>query len=221
VWTERLQISQASSSFWPFLTALAISFRAGVSEEIFFRLFGINWGEKLFKNVLVACVVTSLIWGFGHTHYPIFPAWFRGLEVTCLGLLLSFFYLRHGILPVVVGHYLFDAFWGCAGFLLGKSQPFDFWTCALVVGLPFLLGIICFVANKPNIEKPNVLVLKKTQLFNRDVLISFLSDPKNVQGKTTDQLRKDLCDNGWDGVVVDEALRLTEKQDCKRNKLSL
>ncbi len=211
VWTERFQVAQASSSLWPFLTVLAISFRAGVSEEIFFRLFGISWGEKILKNVFIACFLTSIVWGFGHTHYPIFPAWFRGLEVACLGLLLSFFYLRYGIIPVIVGHFLFDAFWGCAGFLLGKAQAFDFYTCLLVLGLPLLLGLISFVANRPDIEKTHGVILGKIQIFNLNILKYFLADPQNRAGKTADDLRQDLIRHGWDGVVVDEALKLTAK----------
>jgi membrane protease YdiL (CAAX protease family) len=213
VWTERLQIAQASSSFWPFLTALVISFRAGISEEIFFRLFGVHWAEKIFKNTILACLVTSVIWGFGHTHYPIFPVWFRGLEVSFLGFLLCFFYLRHGIIPVVVGHFLFDAFWGSAGFLLGKAQTIDFIMCLLVILLPMLFAIVAFIINKPELQKKTEIIFKKYQLFNLNILTSFLSNPKNIIGKTKKDLREELINHGWDSVVIDEALRRIDKNE--------
>jgi hypothetical protein len=215
VWTERLQMAQASSSFWPFLTILAMSFRAGVTEETFFRLFGISWGQKIFKNTFLACLVMSLIWGFGHTHYPVFPAWFRGFEVSCLGLLLSFFYLRYGIIPVIVAHYLFDAFWGSAGFLFGKSQPIDFIMCLVILCLPLMFALIAFIANKPDVKKKLCLALHKHQLYNLKILEGFLTNAENWKDKTPEDLRKDLLDHGWDGVVVDEALIRIKKQDCK------
>jgi len=211
VWTERLQVAQVSSSFWPFLSVLAISFRAGFSEEIFFRLFGIGWGQKIFKNTLLACLVMSIIWGFGHTHYPVFPAWFRGLEVSCLGLMLSFFYLRYGIIPVIVAHFLFDAFWGSSGFLFGKSQPIDFITCLIVICFPLIFALIAFFANKPDVKKNLNLILHKYQLFNLKILESFLVNPENRNGKTLDDLRNDLLSHGWDSVVVDEALAHIQK----------
>lgn len=210
VWTERLLVAQASSAFWPFLTALAISFRAGVSEEVFFRLFGISWAEKVFKNIFLACLATSVLWGFGHAQYPVFPAWFRGFEVSLLGLLLCFFYLRHGILPVIVAHYLFDAFWGTAGFLLGKAQPLDFGLCLLVILLPLLFAVAAWVMNKPDVKKELVLTLEKHQLFNLNILARFRSDPANTAGKTPENIRRELIDHGWDIVVVEEALQRTK-----------
>ncbi|MDP8265133.1 MAG: type II CAAX endopeptidase family protein [Candidatus Aceula lacicola] len=212
VWIERLQIPQLSSSFWPFLTVFVIAIRASLSEEIMFRFFGIHFGTKILKNTLLAVIISSIIWGFGHTHYPIFPMWFRGIEVSFLGLFLSFIYIRFGIIPVIVSHYLFDAFWGSAGFVLGKSQSLDFITCLLVLCIPFLWAILAFFVNRPK-NKKILLKLSQNQKYNLKILKTFLINPGNWDKKSKDQIKQKLLAHSWDALVVDEALRAIDKKE--------
>ncbi len=206
VWVERPQIPQLSSSIWPFLTAFIIAAKASLNEEITFRLFGINWGKRVLKNTLFACILMSVLWGFGHTHYQIFPMWFRGVEVSFLGFFLSFVYLRYGIITVVIAHYLFDAFWGCAGFILGKAPLFDFLSCLFILLLPAIWGIIAFLKNKPDTKKEVLWKFNRHQLYNMDILKSFLSSPENKENKNTEQLREELLSHGWDPAIIDKAM---------------
>ncbi|MDP8266750.1 MAG: CPBP family intramembrane metalloprotease [Candidatus Aceula meridiana] len=207
VWTERFQLPQLSSSYFPFLAAFIIGIRASFVEEVTFRLFGINWGKEIFKNVIVAAVVMSLFWGFGHTNYAVFPMWFRGIEVTFLGFLLSFVYLRYGIIPVIVAHYLFDVFWGSSGFLFGQAKPFDFYSCLFILLLPLFLAAIAFVKNKSDEEKPLSYYLGKHQKYNLRVLSAFLNNPENTAGKKPSELKKELLSHGWDAAIIAEALK--------------
>jgi len=207
VWTERLQLPQLSSSYFPFLAAFIIGVRASFVEEVTFRLFGINWGKRVFKNVIVAAIAMSLFWGFGHTNYAVFPMWFRGIEVTLLGFLLSFVYLRYGIIPVIVAHYLFDVFWGSSGFLFGQAKSFDFYSCLFILLLPLFLGIIAFIKNNSDQEKPLSYYLGKHQKYNLRVLLAFLNNPENTSGKTPEEIKKELLKHGWDAAVIDEALK--------------
>lgn len=209
VWTEHLQISQLSSSFWPFLAAFVISVRASFTEELTFRLFGIHWGQKIFKNIIIASIVLSIIWGFGHTSYPVFPTWFRGLETSILGFVLSFFYLRFGIIPAIVGHYLMDAFLGSAGFLFGKAPAFDFFSSLFIILLPLIFGLIAYFMNKPDIEQKIFWKLSERHLYNIRILKSFLTDPQNTAGKTKNEIREELLNHGWDTLIVDETLKNT------------
>jgi len=211
VWLEKPYITQTSSALWPFLTVLIVGFRASLCEETVYRLFGIEYGKKMFKNIFLACLVTSIIWGFGHSHYQIFPSWFRGIEVSLLGLVLSFFYVHYGILPVIVGHYIFDTFWGGAGFLLGKAQPFDLITCLVVIGLPLIMAIVAFVCNRSEAQTTKKLKFKEAHRYNLRILHSFLSDARNTEGKSTAQIREELIRAEWDIAVIDEALREMEK----------
>ena len=108
VWQELTWMTQSSTAIIPALVALLIGMQASFAEEGMFRLFGINMGLKYFKNTTAAVLVSAIIWGFGHTGYEIFPMWFRGLEVTALGIVLGVVYLRFGLIATITAHFLMD-----------------------------------------------------------------------------------------------------------------
>ncbi|MCK5178477.1 MAG: hypothetical protein KAR32_03030, partial [Candidatus Omnitrophica bacterium] len=98
VWVEHQWVNNISTAYLPFLAAFTIGYKASFSEEIMYRLYAIGLGKKIFNkinpgggktNILIVVVLTSLVWGFAHSSYPVFPVWFRGFEVTCLGLFLA------------------------------------------------------------------------------------------------------------------------------------
>ncbi len=205
VWREQRWLSQISTAYLPFLTTFIIGFNASVFEEITYRLFSISWGKRLFKSAVLASIVSSLIWGFGHSSYPVYPMWFRGLEVTCLGFFLSFIYLRFGLVSVIVAHYLFDVFWSSAPYFLGKSDPVYFYSCMAVLCLPWGVAVVAFVLNRKESECAFVWQLNKHQLFNLNVLNTFLAQ-KNFHGQQKAEIKKELIDHGWDIAVVETAL---------------
>ncbi|HOD12167.1 MAG TPA: CPBP family intramembrane metalloprotease [Candidatus Omnitrophota bacterium] len=211
VWIERPHVTQASSAILPFVTILIVAFRASICEETLYRLFGIEYGKKLFKNIFLACLAASVIWGFGHSHYQIFPSWFRGIEVSLLGLVLSFFYVRYGMIPVVISHFIFDAFWGSAGFIFGKAQPWDLFSCLLVICLPLIFTLIAFVLNRPDVLKQKAFFLNAARRHNIKILSAFLSNRNNFEGKNITEIREELLHSGWDPVVIDKAIEETEK----------
>ncbi|MFA5117702.1 MAG: CPBP family intramembrane glutamic endopeptidase [Candidatus Omnitrophota bacterium] len=110
VWKEWFRLSQYSSSYFPVFSAFTVGFIASLNEEVVYRLFGISWGKKYLRNTLLAVIAASFLWGFGHSEYAIFPTWFRGIEVGTMGLVYGFVFLRYGIIPLIVAHYLFDVF---------------------------------------------------------------------------------------------------------------
>ena len=93
VWDELSWLTQASTTIVPAFTALAIGVQASFSEEAMFRLFAINLFKKYGLATMAAVFLSAAIWGFGHTGYEIFPMWFRGVEVTCIGIVIGIFYL--------------------------------------------------------------------------------------------------------------------------------
>jgi hypothetical protein len=203
VWIQYSWLTQLSSSYLPFLTAFVLGFSASSVEEISFRIFSISLGKKFLKSTVAAVVVASLMWGYGHSTYLVFPMWFRGLEVTCLGLFLSFIYLRYGIIPVIVAHYLFDVFWSCSGYLFGKAVPFDLYTSILVLLLPAGWAVAAYLINRPNVERPLRWNLTKHQIYNMDVLKSFLKDKKIETPEQQRQLQREITSHGWDQAVVE------------------
>lgn len=82
---------------------------AAISEEAIFRLFGIMLFQKLFKNNFIAILMTSLIWAASHTQYPVFPVYTRLIEVTILGIVFGYAYLKFGFLTVVFAHATMDS----------------------------------------------------------------------------------------------------------------
>jgi hypothetical protein len=208
VWIEHAWMNNLSTAYLPFLAAFTIGFRASLTEELMYRLFAISFGKKILKSTLAAVVISSLIWGFSHSNYPVFPMWFRGIEVTCLGLFLSFAYLRYGIIPVVVGHYLFDVFWNCSEHLFGASQPFYFYSALFVLVLPLLWGCAAFLLNRKTVIKPMRWLLNKHQLYNLDVLKTYLNAHKEkFSRQEPHSLNNEICSHGWDVAVVDCALK--------------
>jgi membrane protease YdiL (CAAX protease family) len=148
VWKEWIRLTELSSAFVPFLSIFAVSITAGFSEEVTFRLFGINLGKKYLKNSLLAILLTSFVWGLGHSTYAIFPVWFRCLEVGLLGVIYGTVFLRYGLLPLITAHYLFDAFLGAAGYLFGHAKGLMFAGSLSVLLLPLLFASIGFLAGK-------------------------------------------------------------------------
>ena len=181
-----------------------------------YRLYAISLGRKIFnkwlphwgnRSILIIVLLSSLIWGFSHSGYPIFPMWFRGLEVTCLGLFLAFIYLNFGIIPVIVAHYLFDAFWNSSGYIFGSSTPFYFTSSLSVLLLPLALGLVAFWLNKKEGERPLRWHLNAHQRYNLEVLKSFLKYNKNTyEHKSQGEIKKEITGHGWDPAVVDVAI---------------
>jgi hypothetical protein len=99
---------------------------AAISEEAVYRLFGIGLMKKWFKNTFVASLIPTIIWALGHVTYPIFPSTTRLLELTIIGLIFSFMFVRYGFMAVVFAHAVFDSimmaislmFMGTAGNIL-------------------------------------------------------------------------------------------------------
>ena len=219
VWTEYFWTTQMTTAYLPFLAALTIGYKASIYEEILYRVFTISWFKKIFKNTFLAAFLASMLWGFSHSGYNIFPMWFRGIEVTFLGFFLSFIYLRYGIIPVLIAHYLFDIFWSTAGYLLGLTKPFYSYNALGVLFLPLVMAVIAFFINKKIEEKPLQWHLTKHQIFNLKILKLYLiqqwDEFKNIP---REQLKEMIISHGWDVAVVDIAIESIE-EDTRRQSI--
>ncbi len=207
VWKEFSWANNMSTAYWPFLSAFIIGFNASLFEELFFRMFGLSWGKKVFRNTVVTVLFMSFFWGFAHSGHPVYPMWFRGVEVGCIGLFMSFIYLKFGIIPTLVGHFLFNVFWNSAGFLFGETQLMYLLSILSVLALPLLWAMIAFCMNKQVVEKPMTWKLNKAQQYNLHILESYLRlHPEYLNQRTHQQLSKEISSNGWDIAVVDKAI---------------
>jgi len=215
VWVERTWIENLSASQFPFLSSFTYGLKTSFLEEIMYRVFALCLFKKIYdkilpggkpKNTFLAVVTSAVIWGLAHTGYPVFPMWFRGLELTCLGLFMSFIYLRYGIIPVIIGHFLFNTFWHSAEHLLGVSPPFYFYSALGVLSLPFAFGLIAFMVNGSDVMRPMRWQLNKHQLYNLNILKTYLNfNTKAFISKTKEEINQEIIPHGWDPAVVDTA----------------
>lgn len=81
---------------------------AAISEEALYRLFGIAIFERLFRRRFIACLVPTVIWALGHVSYPVFPAYSRLIELTIVGLLFCWIFIRFGFITAVFTHAILD-----------------------------------------------------------------------------------------------------------------
>lgn len=206
VWKEHFRFTRFSSSYIPFLGAFIVGIMASVNEEVIFRIFAISWGKKYFKNMLFAIFFSALIWGFGHSGYAIFPVWFRGIEVSIIGLMYGFVFIKYGIIPLIVAHYLFDVFWGIAAYILARSSGYLFYASLFVFLIPLILALVAYFINREEREKPIKTILDKIQRYNLGVLKIFVSERK-IKGFSEAAIQKELIAHNWDIDLVEIAIR--------------
>ncbi|MEC2343985.1 type II CAAX endopeptidase family protein [Paenibacillus barengoltzii] len=125
---------------------------AGIGEEAVYRLFGIPMLKKMFRSTFIACLLSTLIWAFGHTLYPIYPVISRPIELTFIGLLFSFVFLRYGFATVVFSHVIFDSI------LMALSLMFMGGALNIVAGLfyialPAIVAYVIYLFNPPSKER--------------------------------------------------------------------
>lgn len=199
VWDELSWLTQASTSLFPAFTALMIGFQASFSEETMFRLFAFNLFKKYGVPTILAVFLSAMIWGFGHTGYQIFPMWFRGVEVTCIGLIMGTFYLRYGLISVIAAHFLIDSFLSSLPYLLKPQASFNFYSALAVVALPLLLAFIALLFNKGTPERPLSIRFNPQQQFNYNLLLDLcrFKSPEELI-----VLKKDLRRHGWDEAII-------------------
>jgi hypothetical protein len=206
VWDEWTKFTQYASSYIPFFGAFAIAVTASLNEEIMFRLFGVSWGKRYFRNIAIAITLSAVIWGFGHSEYAIFPVWFRGIEVSLMGIFYGLIFVRYGVIPLIVAHYLFDAFWCSAAYIIVKSPLYLFLGSMGVLLLPLGFALAAFVWNKPETERDITSLLDPIQKYNLEVLKAFIIQRRS-QGLSLEGLRQELVDHNWDDDLVGMALK--------------
>lgn len=144
VWAPQdVRYTDAVTTLAPWLFPLGISIQAALLEEGMFRLFAIPLLLAWTRSRLLAVLVPAVIWGFGHSSYPVEPGYVRGIEVGLIGVMFGLVFLRWGLVPVVVAHYTFDAAL-IATFLL-RSSDLGFRISGAVVGFVLVLPLAAAV----------------------------------------------------------------------------
>ena len=94
-------------SKFPVWLKLLLCIRAGVTEETFFRGYGISRIESLTGSKVAAVAITTLFFGFGHLIYGTVN---HVLGTMVIGFILTMYYLKtRNLLSCIIAHFLFDA----------------------------------------------------------------------------------------------------------------
>lgn len=137
--------SEIFNNLAPYLTPLTISLVAAISEETIYRLFGISVFRKLTGSTALALVLPAAIWAFGHSNYPVFPVYIRGIELTLAGTLFGIAFLRFGLVTCIVAHYVIDAV--VLGLPLVTSGSTSYMLSGgIVIGLALVPGVVGLLA---------------------------------------------------------------------------
>jgi hypothetical protein len=125
-----------------------VAWLAGLSEEAIYRLFGIRMVKKVVRSTFAASLITTLIWALGHTLYPIYPVSSRPIELTVIGLLFSYIFLRYGFIAVMFSHVVFDSILMGAT-LIFMQDKVNLGAGIVTIILPFVVGYIVYRFNPP------------------------------------------------------------------------
>jgi hypothetical protein len=113
--SEALVHPDVLATYLPWLAVVATPVHAGFWEECLFRAVPLAGaallGQRLGHRgvwIGVALVVQAAVFGGAHAAYPSAPPYSRLVELLVPSLVWGLVYLRFGLLPTIVTHYLFD-----------------------------------------------------------------------------------------------------------------
>lgn len=129
------------SSAFEMLNAVNVGVSASINEEFMYRAVALLLLQRLVKNFWMANIIQAAAWSFGHSNYPQEPPFVRGMELLMPGLVGGWLIRHYGILPCLVGHYLYDVFLGVFPLLQSPLASIRF--PALLPMLPFALMPFC------------------------------------------------------------------------------
>lgn len=187
------EYSNLYSTAFPWIEPLLVGLRAASSEELTFRLFAIALLLRLTHRRWAALLVPAAIWAFLHSTYIHSPVYLRGIELTLVGLVYGYLFLRFDVATTLVAHYAYNAV--IVGQpLLRSREPYFFLsglTVVLLPALPLLLALLGrrWVRTRPaevRIRLATVEDASSLALLGREASPPF---PEDLEGRLTDPSR--------------------------------
>ena len=128
------QYDDSFSTWIPWINPLLIGLSAATMEEFFFRMLAISVLVRWLGRRWLAILIPAVVWAFLHSDYPIEPIYSRGVELTVIGCVFGWIYLRFGIWTTVVAHYGYNAFLTALPMIKSTSTYFQV-SGVLVIGV--------------------------------------------------------------------------------------
>lgn len=134
-------ISSPNNLVYPLLLPL-LAWCAAFSEEAVYRLLAIPLLKRVVRFTFPAVLISSMIWALGHVQYPFYPFYTRFVEVTLIGLLFAYIFLKHGFLTAVFTHAIVDIVW--MGISITANTPsVESWAAfAVYLAVPACIGLL-------------------------------------------------------------------------------
>lgn len=134
--------SQLLGMYLPWLVPLLIATQAAVSEEAIFRLFGVSLVKRYLKSTFVALLIPAVIWAFGHSTYPVYPVYVRGIELTIAGFVFGWVFIRYGLVTMLIAHFVIDAVLLAMPFLRSQGGSYIAYGVAALVFAALPLAVV-------------------------------------------------------------------------------
>lgn len=192
---SEVKYSNALSTSMPWIFPLVISAGAALTEEFWFRLWGISFFKKHLKSTFLAILIPAIIWGFLHSTYPQHPGFARGIEVTMLGIMAGAVMMRFGVWAVFVWHFVLDSIW--IGLFLFQSENSLLKISGLIVccviSLPAVLAAVQAMRGKKFLNSKE-LINSQTKNYLQDfrLHIPFSKSEKQTRSISSDKQFKEL-----------------------------
>ncbi len=190
----------------PFLDPIYIGLIPATQEELLFRLIGIGLVLLLSKRGWLAILIPAALWGFGHLSYVRDPFYFRGIELTIVGVIYGLFFLRFGLITTIVAHYMYNA--GLTALpLLRSSEPWYLLSGWIVIGTmlaPIGLGVIRWLRTRKQVDPLHAAPTPHMEMATRVDLagLQALAVPNaDWPAWLDDPLRVSLCLKSGDRII--------------------
>ena len=153
-------------TYVPWVSVLLGGLMLAIFQESVARMFAIPFLQKYTKSTILAVLISSVLWGISQGGISQ-PFYLRGLELTVTGIMISWIFLKYGILSTLIWSFNVDAV-SSAMILLRSSNPYYFTTGIVSVGfvlLPLIYAIISYRKNGGFISSINLVNALDTEVY--------------------------------------------------------
>lgn len=142
-------------TYAPGLGALSQALAAGFWEECLFRavpisisaLIGQKYGKRN-MGIIFGLIMQAIIFGAAHAKYPTLPGYVRLIELIIPSLSFGFVFLRFGLFPAIIIHFLYDAILFALPLFITTTPEMFIQKLIVILGLIIPIIIILFARLK-------------------------------------------------------------------------